>query len=380
MAREGEPPRVALVADAVGSMHGVTHTLEQIRERGVPGFEVEVIGTDANVDRRLPAVAEIDVPYYAGLEVGIPSLPAIVEALAEGRYDLVHLPTPGPSGAAAALVARIMELPIVGSYHTELAAYTALRTGDEPLERAMTAALRAFYGQCREVLSPSASADASLRALGIAAARIGRWDRGVDLSRFDPGRRVPGAFSGELNVLYAGRLTEEKGVDLLADAFLAARAHDSRLHLVLAGGGPEQERLRERLGTDATFLGWLEGDELARAYASADLFLFASRTDTFGQVILEAQASGLPVVAVAEGGPSTLIEDGRTGRLVPPDVGALAAAVLELAGAPGLRGHLGRAGAAAVRDRTWERALAQLAGGYERALGSVPAVEVGRAA
>ncbi|HEV7462213.1 MAG TPA: glycosyltransferase [Solirubrobacteraceae bacterium] len=379
-AREGEPPRVALVADAVGSTHGVTRTLEQIRERGVPGFEVEVIGTDPNVDRRLSAVAEIDVPFYAGLEVGIPSLPAIVDALAEGRYDLVHLPTPGPSGVAAALVARVMALPIVGSYHTELATYAALRTGDGSIERAMNGALRAFYGQCHEVLSPSPSADASLHALGIPAARIGRWDRGVDLDRFDPRHRVEGAFTGQVNVLYAGRLTHEKGADLLADAFLAARERDPRLHLVLAGGGPEEDALRARLGVDATFLGWLEGEELPRAYASADLFLFASRTDTFGQVILEAQASGLPVVAVAEGGPLELVEDGRSGRLCPPEAGALADAVVELAANPALRERLGRAGAAATTARTWERALAQLSAGYGRALDALPSVEVRRAA
>ena len=101
--REGEPLRVALVADAVGGMHGVTHTLDEIQERGVPGFEVEVVGTDANVDRRLSAVAEIDIPFYAGLQVGVPSLPGIVETLAEGRYDLVHLCSPGPAGVAAAI-------------------------------------------------------------------------------------------------------------------------------------------------------------------------------------------------------------------------------------------------------------------------------------
>ncbi len=82
---------MALVADGLGGMHGVTHTIQQIRERGVPGYEVEVIGTDPDVDRRLSAVAEIDVPFYRGLQIGVPSLPAIVEALAEGRYDLVHL-------------------------------------------------------------------------------------------------------------------------------------------------------------------------------------------------------------------------------------------------------------------------------------------------
>ena len=79
------------MADGIGGMHGVTHTLDEIRERGVPGFEVEVVGTDPHVDRRLSAVAEVDIPFYAGLKVGVPSLPAVVEALAEGRYDLVHL-------------------------------------------------------------------------------------------------------------------------------------------------------------------------------------------------------------------------------------------------------------------------------------------------
>jgi glycosyltransferase involved in cell wall biosynthesis/predicted metal-dependent phosphoesterase TrpH len=377
--RDGEPPRVALVADAVGGMHGVTHTLNEIRERGVPAFEVEVIGTDSSVDRRLPAVAEVDIPFYSGLQVGVPSLPAMVEAIAQGRYEVVHLCSPGPSGVAAGLVARMMDLPVVGSYHTELAAYTGLRTGDAGLEAGMRWLLSAFYGQCRTVLSPSPSADASLRALGVAADRIGRWDRGIDLEAFDPALRREGAFAGEINVLYAGRLTAEKGVELLADAFLAARERDPRLHLVLAGGGPEEEHLRERLGVDATFLGWLDGHELARAYASADLFLFASRTDTFGQVILEAQASGLPVVAVAEGGPVELVEDGRTGRLCPPDAGALADAVLGLAGDRRMRARLARTALAAVRGRTWERALEQLAAGYRRAWAE-PARSVRRAA
>jgi glycosyltransferase involved in cell wall biosynthesis/predicted metal-dependent phosphoesterase TrpH len=366
--RESEPRRVALVADGVGGMHGVTHTLDELRERGVPGFEVEVIGTDPNVDRRLSAVAEVDIPFYEGLRVGVPSLHAAVDALAEGRYDLVHLCSPGPAGVAAALIARIIDLPLVGSYHTELGVYAGLRSGDTRLRAGMDAAVAALYGLCRVVLSPSESADESLRALGIAEERLGRWDRGVDLSRFDPARRDPASLPGDLSVLYAGRLTREKGVDLLADAFLSARERDPRLHLVLAGGGPEEQALRSRLGEHASFLGWLEGEELARTYASADAFLFASQTDTFGQVILEAQASGLPVVAVAEGGPLSLIEDGRTGRLCPADPEALAIAVLELAASPALRRRYADAGSAAVGQRSWARALDQLAAGYRRAL------------
>ncbi len=373
--RENEPLRVALVADAVGGMHGVTHTLDEIRERGVPGFEVEVVGTDHNTDRRLSAVAEIDIPFYAGLQVGVPSLPAVVETLAEGRYDLVHLCSPGPAGIAAALVARIMDLPVLGSYHTELAAYAGLRSADPMLEHGARAAIAAFYGQCDHVLTPSPASDEVLRGMGIGDEKIGRWDRGVDIARFDPAKRTAGLLGGDaINVLYVGRQTKEKGADLLADAFLKARETNPRLHLNLAGGGPEEQQLRERLGEHATFLGWLEGDDLAKAYASADVFLFASRTDTFGQVLLEAQASGLPVVAVNEGGPCSIVQDGVTGLLRDHDAQALADAVNEIANAPLLRERLARNGLAAVRARTWDAALGRLADGYHRALrvGGVP--------
>jgi glycosyltransferase involved in cell wall biosynthesis/predicted metal-dependent phosphoesterase TrpH len=366
---EGDRPRVALVADGLGGMHGVTHTLEEIRDRGVPGFDVEVIGTDANVDRRLSAVAEVEIPYYPGLEIGVPSLPAIVEALADGRYDLVHLCSPGPSGLAAWVLAKVMDLPVVGSYHTELGAYAGLRSGMPGLEAMTNLALGAFYGACAVTLSPSPSSDLRLVELGVPGERIARWDRGVDIERFDPRKRVPGLLPGVVNVLYAGRLTREKGADLLAEAFLAAHAVDPRLHLVLAGGGPEEAQLRERLGEHATFLGWLSGEELARTYASADVFLFASQTDTFGQVVLEAQASGLPVVAVAEGGPTGLISHGVTGILRPASADALAAAVVELAHNTLLRERLARSALAAVAGATWEAALGRLADGYRLALG-----------
>ncbi|HET9124192.1 MAG TPA: glycosyltransferase, partial [Solirubrobacteraceae bacterium] len=255
-----------------------------------------------------------------------------------------------------------------GSYHTELAAYAGLRSGSAHLEFVATAALRGFYSSCEVVLSPSAATDAHLAELGIAGERVGRWERGVDLARFDPAHRDPALFAGERTVLYAGRLTREKGADLLADAFLAARVRDPRLHLVLAGGGPEEAMLRERLGEHATFLGWLEGEALARAYASADAFLFASRTDTFGQVILEAQASGLPVVAVGEGGPASLVEHGESGLLTAPDPDALASALVSVTDTPLLAERLRRTGLASARGRTWTGSMAQLARGYRDAL------------
>jgi glycosyltransferase involved in cell wall biosynthesis/predicted metal-dependent phosphoesterase TrpH len=366
--RSGERPRVALIADGIEAMHGVTHTIEQIRERGVPGFEVEVVGTDPGVDRRLPAATSLQVPFYEGMTLGVPGLPDLAETLAEGRYDLVHVTAPGPAGVAASLLSRISATPLLASYHTELAVYAGMRSGDDGLEAISRAALGAFYTTPSRVLSPSPAADRSLLGLGAAEGRIDRWERGVDTDRFSPEKAERSAFPGELRVLYAGRLTREKGVDLLAESFLRARVVEPRLHLLLAGGGPEEDELRARLGEHATFLGWLDGDDLARAYASADLFLFCSRTDTYGQVVLEAGASGLPVVAVGEGGPAALIENRHTGILCQPDADHLAGAMLQLTASPALRRRLGEAARGVAATRSWGRAMEQLGNGYRRAL------------
>jgi len=381
--RRGERQRVAVIADGIGSMHGVTHTIEQIRERGVAGFEVDIVGTDPGVDRRLPAAAELEIPFYEGMRLGVPGLPDLVETLAEGSYDLVHVTAPGPAGIAATLMSRITGVPLLASYHTEIATYAGMRSQDSTLEALTRTGLAAFYTAPAAVLSPSPSADASVAALGADPARIGRWERGVDLDRFDPAKADRDAFPGEIKVLYSGRLTREKGVDLLAETFIRAHAADPRLHLLLAGGGPEEDELRERLGERATFLGWLSGEDLPRAYASADAFLFCSSTDTYGQVILEAAASGLPIVAVAEGGPAALVENRHTGLLCRPDADHLAGTLLQLASSPQLRRQLGEAGARAARERSWERSMSQLAAGYRRALdaaAAAPAQTFARAA
>jgi glycosyltransferase involved in cell wall biosynthesis/predicted metal-dependent phosphoesterase TrpH len=365
--RDEDRRRVALIADGIGSMHGVTHTIEQIRERGVPGFDVDVIGTDPGVDRRLPAAAELELPFYQGMKLGVPGVPDLVEVLADGNYDLVHVTAPGPAGIAATLLGRITGVPLLASYHTELATYAGLRV-DGMLEMVARAGLGAFYGAPARVLSPSPVADSSLAELGIDGAKVGRWERGVDVERFDPAKADRDAYPGEIKVLYAGRLSREKGVDLLADAFLRAHEADPRLHLLVAGGGPEEEELRERLGRAATFLGWLGGEDLAVAYASADVFLFCSVTDTYGQVILEAGASGLPVIAIAEGGPAALVENRHTGLLCRPDADHIAGSLLQLAASPELRTKLGSAGVRGARARSWERSLSQLAAGYRLAL------------
>jgi len=371
---------VAILADGIGSTHGVTRAVEEIRVRGVRGFEIEVLGTDPDVDRRLSAVAEFEVPYYPGLQIGVPSLSAAVQTLADGSFDLIHVCSPGPVGIVGALVSRGLGVPLLGSYHTELTAYAGLRSGQRRVADAMAVGVSAFYGACDLVLSPSPASDAALAEIGVAAEKVARWDRGVDTARFDPALRTRAAGEQRIDVLYAGRVSREKGADLLAETFLRAREQDPRLRLVLVGGGPEEQRLRERVGEHAEFRGWLEGVELARAYADADVFLFPSRTDTFGQVVLEAQASGVPVIAIAEGGPLSLIEHRSSGLLCAPDARVLADSVLELARSAPLRKRLAQGGLAAVQERTWERALKRLGNGYRTLLTANETARVKRAA
>lgn len=364
-------PRVALVADGIGSMHGVTHTIERLRELGVPGFDVDVVATDPAVDKRLPAACEIEMPLYEGLSIGVPSLPAVVEAIGDGNYDLVHLTSPGPANLTAALVARVSGIPTIGSWHTELASYARLRSGSDDLRDAVGGLLAAFYGQCERVLSPGETSDVSLAELGIDRGKIARWERGVDLRRFDPAKSVSDQYPGEIKVLFAGRLSSEKGIELMAEAFRLAAFRDARLHLLVAGGGPEEDVLRASLGDRATFLGWLSGEDLPRAYASSDIFLFCSETDTFGQVVLEAAASGLPAVAVNRGGPSQLVADHVSGRLCEPDPVEISEAILDLASKPVYRALLADRSLAVARARTWESAMLQLADGYSAALADV---------
>ena len=262
---------------------------------------------------------------------------------------------------------------MVGSYHTELAAYAGLRAATRELE-----VDRAGRDRAPSTASATSSSRRAPPSDAVAASAwastpsaSGAGTAASTSTRFSPAKRDAGgaARASSTSSTRAGS-PARRAPTCWPTPSSRARERDPRLHLVLAGGGPEEDALRERLGEHATFLGWLEGDALARAYASADLFLFASRTDTFGQVLLEAQASGLPVVAVAEGGPCSIVEDGVTGLLLPA----------RRRGA-GRRGARARGGAAAARaprrsarwrrcaSARWERALGRLADGYRRALG-----------
>ena len=156
----------------------------------MPGFEIEVARHRPEVDRRLAAVAEIDVPFYPGLRIGVPSLPGVVQALADGCFDAVHVCSPGPAGIGGGAVARALRLPLIGSYHTELAAYAGLRSGQARLAEAMQAAVSAVLQRLRgRALAERRLRRGARARSGSPPERVLRWDRGVDTARFDPALR-----------------------------------------------------------------------------------------------------------------------------------------------------------------------------------------------
>ncbi|MGW7432500.1 glycosyltransferase family 4 protein [Streptomyces sp. NPDC054861] len=304
-------------------------------------------------------VPSVPLPGYPQVRVALPSR-RVAAAIAAHRPDIVHLASPFVLGARGMAAAARLGLPAVAVYQTDLAGYarTYMGTG----EAAAWRRLRAVHGAADRTLAPSTAAVRDLEAHGVGRVRI--WRRGVDTDRFRPALRdealrrelAPG---GELIVGYVGRLAPEKRVELLSG--LCALPG---VRVVVVGDGPSEPGLRAAL-PGAVFLGRRTGPDLARIFASLDVFAHTGPYETFCQTVQEAMASGVPVIAPAAGGPLDLVEHRRTGLLVPPDdAAALRDAVASLAGAPALRTAFARAGRAEVEGRTWEAVGDELIGHY----------------
>ncbi len=246
--------------------------------------------------------------------------------------DVMHIATEGPLGWAALRAARSLGLPVISSYHTNFSQYLgAYRLGF--VEGPAWRYLRWFHNRTARTFCPTASIRDLLRAKGFA--RVGIWGRGVDGGRFHPAKRDPElrrslGFAPEDRVfVYCGRLAAEKNLPLLMSAF--RHLASPRARLLLIGDGPLREQLAAQADTRVVFTGYRQGEELARLYAAADVMTFPSLTETFGNVMLEAMAAGLPVVGFNVPGPKDVIRPGETGRLLETiDAAALAGAMAEL--------------------------------------------------
>lgn len=366
--------RVALITETfLPNVNGVVTTLcrllEHLRDHGHEALLIAPEGSVASyAGAEIIPLRGVPLPSYPELRL-TPPQPGLTAQLRRFRPDVVHLAGTMALGVAGRHAARQLGVPLVGAYHTDFPAYTA-HYGLGFLRDLAYRYLRWVHNSCALTLCPSLATLADLREHGFRRLRL--WGRGVDTARFHPRHRSAawresvGARPGERVLLYVGRLAPEKRLDLLAE--LLPTLPETRL--VLVGDGPARPALEQRLGRErAHFAGYLRGDDLATAYASADLFVFPSDTETFGQVVQEAMASGLPVVAARAGGAIDLVGDGETGALFTPgSVAELRAQTIWLLGNPDDRAALGAAGRAAAERRAWGRVMDDLLGHYQRTL------------
>jgi phosphatidylinositol alpha 1,6-mannosyltransferase len=293
------------------------------------------------------------------VRVALPSR-RLAATLIEHRADIVHLASPFVLGVRGMAAAARLGIPAVAVYQTDLAGYARTYMGAG--EAAAWRRIRSVHSAADLTLAPSSSALHDLEAHGVPRVRL--WPRGVDTVRFRPELRDEAlrrelAPNGELIVGYVGRLAPEKHIELLAGA-----CGLPGVRVVVVGDGPSRPSLDEVL-PGAVFLGRRTGDELARIFASLDVFAHTGPFETFCQTVQEAMASGVPVVAPAAGGPLDLVAHGRTGLLVPPrDAAAVRDAVWSLAADPAVRAAYGATARATVEGRTWAAVGDQLIGHY----------------
>lgn len=364
--------RIAYVTESFPpDVNGVAHTAVRVAEhllrRGhqplviAPEPATGTLRPDATFDFPVVRVRSVAVPVYPGFRVGLPGA-RLRDAVASHRADLVHLAGPFVLGAGGCAAAIEQRLPMVAVYATDLPAYARTYHAGAVGQAICWRRLRRLHYAAGRTLAPSTATADDLRAHGIERVRV--WARGVDCARFDPAWRSEAlraalAPGGELIVGYVGRLAAEKRLDLLG-----AVAALPGVRLVIVGSGPAEAAATRALPS-ALFLGQRCGENLARIYASLDVFVHGGPHDTFSQTLQEAAASGLPVVAPAAGGPLDLVRHGVTGFLVPPgEAGAMAAAVARLCGDRAMRAAQGAAGRQLVLGRSWPAMCDELIGHY----------------
>ena len=278
--------------------------------------------------------------------------------LAAFKPNVMHVSSPDPTAHAALKWAEQRDLPVLASVHTRFDTYPRYY-GMAWAEPWFQGIMRRFYHRCDAIVAPSESMAEVLRAQDMSD-DVGIWSRGVDREIFDPARRdlawrrSLGIGDGEVAIGFLGRLVMEKGLDVFADTMAELRKRGVPHKVLVVGEGPARGWFAERV-PEASFTGMLTHAELGRAVASMDMLLNPSVTETFGNVTLEALASGVPVIAARATGSTSLVTEGQTGRLVEPgDIAGFANAIAAYAADPALRAAHGAAGETRSRDYSWD--------------------------
>ncbi|HHU66820.1 glycosyltransferase family 1 protein [Corynebacterium sp.] len=368
--------RVAIVAESfLPNVNGVTNSVLRVLEHlHREGHEAMVVAPGARdfqeeiheyLGFEIVRVPTVRMPLIDSLPIGVPNA-TVTEALRDFNPDIIHLASPFVLGAAGAYAARQLRIPAVALYQTDVAGF-ASKYHLTPLAAAAWEWTRHIHNICQMTLAPSSLTIADLESHGINNVR--HWGRGVDAVRFHPEKRDPGLRrqwdrSGRKKIVgFVGRLAAEKGVHRLASL------HGRRdIQLVIVGDGPSRPELEE-LMPKAVFTGALGGEELARAYASLDLFVHAGEFETFCQAIQEAQASGVPTIGPRAGGPVDLIQERYNGLLLDVDTFSRDLPVAaEWLLHPERHDALRHNARTSVANKTWESLCGQLLGYYEEVI------------
>jgi len=364
------PTRLALFTDTLGDINGVSRYIRQFSEWGErTGRDLHIFAFDhpdlpdaPNIHRVTP-VFTAPTPGYEELRLHLPPLLSVLRQVDAIQPDAVHVSTPGPMGMTGAIAAEMVRAPLLATHHTDFPAYVQRLLGDMSMVKLCERTLRQLYGRCERVMTRSESYLPSVRRLRVGEERIATIPAGVDSATFHPGQRDLKVWNGlarvdSIKALYAGRVSVEKNTTLLENAWkiIRRRCEDRgmEVELIVVGDGPDRARLEKSLSPfGARFLGYRHGEELATLYASADLFMFPSVTDTLGQVVLEAQASGLPAIVSTAGGPREIVEHAVTGYALPAtDPGQWVDAAITLIDDEPLRKQMGASARRRVEPRS----------------------------
>jgi phosphatidylinositol alpha 1,6-mannosyltransferase len=330
-------------------------------------------GKTGEVTVSLPSVP---LPGYSEVRLALPNPLPVHRLVQSFRPDLVHCATEFSVGRMGQLAAAKAKLPVVSSYHTDFARY-ADAYGKGWLRQAVSGYLKRFHHRSRRIYTPSTMSRQDLLSLGVADVEV--WGRGVDATLFHPARRNAECrkqlgLGDRFTFLYVGRIAPEKQPELIVDAFRIAREMlpPNSVHLIMAGTGPRENELRATAPPDVTFLGFLDRHtRLPQLYANCDAFVFASVTETLGLVLLEAMASGLPVVAAPAGGVRDHLRDGVNGLAYPAgSAHAMAETMVRLVRERDLAAHLGRGARATAENLSWEREMERLDRSYREVCGA----------
>ena len=360
----------AWFTDTLDDVNGVANTIRKMTAAGVAaGKELVVVTSrrDLGVDdipiKNFRPIGEFELPEYELQRLSFPPILQILDYIQREQFTEIIISTPGPMGLTGLLAAKMLNLQTSGIYHTDIPEYVRILTEDRLLESLAWRYMKWLYGQVDTVFVNSEQYRRCWIDRGFTPEKLKILPRGLDTDLFNPTRRDVSFWPGvgrngqDVRLLYVGRISREKDLDVLAAAYSKVREGDHRVQLYLVGYGPYSETLSAAL-PEAVFLGYLTGESLATAYASADIFVFPSTTDTFGNVVIEAQASGLPVIVSDLGGPKELVDDGINGVVTKArDVEDVARAINLLVHDSSMRARMGKQARQSVIDRSWPEAF-----------------------